>query len=312
MMKTMTFNDFQIRWKDIPYRENSYLSLGNVHPLNIQIGRAANYYKSLVVMNSGKIKNIPSSYAVRTVNPLLANGNYALEFQLVHDSFDEEFQRLCWDMIEVTIGSPQPLKDMIARYMTWQKLLQYKQTEVLSFENQKGLLGELLYLEELLTTITCTDAVNAWCGPEGSDQDYLMETTWTEIKTVALAATTVKISSLQQLDQEIDGLLRIYVLEKSTEGPDRLTLSNVVNQIKTSLAEEPQVLDRFEMKLFKYGYRQKDEDEYRKNWFRLVESREFSVTDDFPKLTRKNVPFGVDDCTYDLSLLSLESFRRQF
>lgn len=310
MMKTMTFSDFQERWKDIPYRENSYLSLGIIHPLNLQIGRAANYYKSLVVMNSGKVKNIPSSYAVRAVNPALANGNYALEFQLVHETFDEEFQRLCWDMIDVTIQSPQPLKDMIARYMTWQKLLQYKHTGVLSFEKQKGLLGELLYLKELLTTMTRSDAVNAWCGPEGSDQDYLMDTTWTEIKTVALASTTVKISSLQQLDQEIDGMLKVYVLEKSTEGPDRVTLPDVVSQIKDILGEEPQVLDRFEMKLFKYGYRQSDEDEYRKNWFRLVESREYSVTDEFPKLTRKNVPSGVEDCKYEISLLSLESFRR--
>ena len=310
-MKTMTFSDFQVRWKDIPYRENSYLSLGDIHPLNLQIGRAANYYKSLAVMNSGKIKDIPSSYAVRAVNPALANGDFVLEFQLVHDTFDEEFQRLCWDMIEVTIESPQPLKDMIARYMTWQKLLQYKNTGVMSFENQKGLLGELLYLEELLSSMTCADAVNAWCGPEGSDQDYVMANTWTEIKTVSLAATTVKISSLQQLDQEIDGILKVYVLEKSTEGPGRVTLPDVVSQIKATLADEPQVLDRFEMKLFKYGYRQADEDEYRKNWFRLVESREFFVTDDFPKLTRKNVPSGVEECTYGLSLLSLEPFRRQ-
>ncbi len=311
MMKTMTFSDFQVRWKDIPYRENSYLSLGNVHPLNLQIGRAANYYKSLVVMNSGKIKDIPSSYAVRAVNPPLANGNYALEFQLVHDTFDEEFQRLCWDMIEVTIESPQPLKDMIARYMTWQKLLQYRHTGVLSFENQKGLLGELLYLEELLSSMACTEAVNAWCGPEGSDQDFVMANTWTEIKTVALAATTVKISSLQQLDQEIDGILKVYILEKSTEGPGRVTLPDVVSRVKSALAEEPQVLDRFEMKLFKYGYRQAEENEYRKNWFRLVESREFTVTNGFPKLTRENIPSGVAECTYDLSLLSLESFRRQ-
>ena len=310
MMKMMTFSDFQVRWKDIPYRENSFLTLEITHPLNLQIGRAANYYKSLAVMNSGKIKDIPSSYAVRAVNPPLANGDFALEFQLVHDAFDEEFQRLCWDMIEVTVESHQPLKDMIARYMTWQKLLQYRHTGALSFENQKGLLGELLYFEELLSTMTRADAVNAWCGPDGSDQDYVMATTWTEIKTVALAATTVKISSLQQLDQEINGMLKVYVLEKSTEGPDRVTLPDVVSRIKAALTEEPQVLDRFEMKLFKYGYRQVDEDEYRKNWFRLVESREFSVTDDFPKLTRKNVPSGVEGCTYDLSLLSLEPFRR--
>lgn len=311
MMKTMTFDEFQKKWANMPERQNSFLSLGNVHPLSLQIGHGSNNFKSFVVMDSGEVKDVPSSFAIQAANPKLANGRRALEFQLVYNNFEEEFQRLCWDMIEVTVESPRPLSDMIARYMSWQRLLQYYKRGKMSFERQKGLLGELLYFSELIKEYSPQYAVTAWCGPDGSDQDYLFETTWTEVKTAALASGTVKISSLEQLNQESDGTLIVYILEKSTPGENRITLPDVVEDIRSALADDALVLDKFNMKLFKYGYREKDEDDYRQNHFRLIEKREYDVTDAFPKLTRNTVPAELAACKYELSLPSLEKYRRK-
>lgn len=311
MMKTMTFHEFQVKWRAIPERQNSYLSLGNVHPLDLQIGYGSNNFKSLVVMNAGVVKDIPSSFAVQVENPELTNGTRVLEFQLIHNSFEEEFQRLCWDMIEVTIESLHPLNDMIARYMTWQRLLQYYSPGIMSFERQKGLLGELLYFQEIVSHFGIHYAINAWCGPDGCDQDYLFETYWAEVKTTALASESVRISSLEQFEQEQDGLLIIYVLEKSTPGENRISLPDVVSEIRRSVAADSVAADKFEMKLFKYGYRSNDEDKYQKNWFRLIEKREYIVDERFPKLTRKNVPAGLSACRYELSLQALESYRRK-
>lgn len=310
MMKTMTFLEFQTKWAAMPERQNSYLSLGDIHPLSLQIGHGSNNFKSFVVMDSGAVKDIPSSFAIKAENPILSNGKRALEFQLVHNSFEEEFQRLCWDMIEATIDSPCPLKDMVARYMAWQRLLQYYRMGIMSFERQKGLLGELLFLQEIINTYGAQYAVKSWCGPDGSDQDYLFETSWAEIKTTALASKSVKISSLEQLDQEQDGNLIVYVLEQSTPGENRIALPDIVTSIRQILAENPIIADQFEMKIFKYGYRDKDEENYRKNYFRMIEKREYSVNDHFPKLTRKNVPTELSACKYELSLPAIEQYRR--
>ena len=73
----------------------------------------------------------------------------------------------------------------------------------------------------------------------------------------------------------------------------------------------PLIADQFEMKLFKYGYRAKDEDVYRKYHFRLIEKREYSVNECFPKLTRKNVPAELSACKYELSLPAIEQYRRK-
>ena len=307
----MTFSKFCEKWEAMPCVENSFLRLGVGHPLDIQIGCGVNNYKSLVIMDTGAVKDVPSSYAVRVVNSQMDNGKMCLEFQLVHTSFEEEFQRLCWDLIVSTVESAQPLDDMIKRYMTWQRLFQYAKRGSLSFEEQKGLLGELLYLEEQINEIGAEEAVAAWCGPDGSDQDFVFAESWTEVKTAALAAESVRISSLQQLEQEVDGTLIVYLLEKSQEGRGKICLLNVVARIRRILGNIPLSSDSFEMKLFKYGYRNNEEFEYRKNWFRSMGKNVYAVTQDFPCLTRKNVPEGVVVAHYELSLAYIEQFRRR-
>lgn len=294
----------------MPLHANGYLSLGLKHPLNLQIGHSLSGYKSFIVMETGEIPNIPSSFAIKAENAQLRNGTWILSFQLVHVAFEEEFLRLCWDMIEATAESPSPQRDLIARYLSWQKLLQYSSKEVMSFQRQKGLLGELMYLSDCLHQMPADKAVDAWTGSDGSDQDFVFEFTWTEVKSVALSADTVKISSMQQLEQEIPGCLVVYTLEKSTEGEGRITLSAIVEDIKTSLHDNPVVLDRFEMKLFKYGYRSQDIGEYNKNHFRFVEKREYTVNDSFPKLCRENVAKEITACSYEISLSAIEPYRR--
>ena len=180
----------------------------------------------------------------------------------------------------------------------------------MSFQRQKGLLGELLYLSDRLRQMSADIVVEAWTGPDGRDQDFIFEAAWAEIKTIALSADTVKISSMQQLEQEVPGYLVVYTLEKSTEGEGRITLSAVAEEIKRSLQDNPVVLDRFEMKLFKYGYRSQDIGEYNKNFFRLIEKREYLVNDSFPKLCRENVAREITACTYEISLSAIEPYRR--
>lgn len=306
----MTFHEFIDKWNLIPERTNGFLSLGMTHPLELQIGYSFNGYKSLIIMNTGKVLDIPSSYAVKAVNTLLGNGEWILEFQLIHSSLEEEFLRLCWDMIEFSLDSKNPLQSLIARYLSWQKLLQYSSNEIMTFQRQKGLLGELLYLKDCLNDIVAETVVNAWKGPEGADQDFLFPLTWAEIKTVALAAQSVRISSMQQLDQEQDGKLIVYILEKSEKGEKAITIPKVIDEITLILQNDLKNFERFEMKLFKYGYRNKDREIYENNYFRMIEKREYLVNSDFPRLYRKNVANEIIACTYEFSLSSIERYRR--
>lgn len=306
----MKFDELKDKWDNMPAVGNGFLKLGLEHQLDLQIGYSQSAYKSFVVMDTGIIKNIPSSFAVKVANVQLMNMSWILEFQLVHPSFEEEFLRLCWDMIEYSSKEEDALDLLIRRYMTWQKLLQYENKSVMSFQRQKGLLGELIYLSTIIDDIGVETAVDSWTGPDGSDQDYLFPSEWAEIKSVSLASETVRISSLQQLQQEMEGELIVYILESTTAGDNRISLVDVVNEIKSKLAENARYLDRFDLKLYKYGYRINHENEYRKNQFRFIEKREYVVNDSFPKLVGDNVSPEIVLCKYELSLAAIEKYRR--
>ena len=306
----MRFDELKEKWDNMPAIGNGFLKLGIEHPLDLQIGYSQSFYKSFVVMDTGIIKNIPSSFAVKVTNIQLENLSWILEFQLVHPSFEEEFLRLCWDMIEYSSKEENALNSLIHRYMTWQKLLQYENKSVMSFQRQKGLLGELIYLSKKIDDIGIDAAVDSWAGPDGSDQDFLFQSGWAEIKSVSLASETVRISSLQQLQQEKEGNLVVYILESTTAGEDRISLIDVVSEIKTKLENHARYLDRFDVKLYKYGYRKNHENEYRENYFRFIEKREYVVNDSFPKLVGNNVSSEIVSCKYELSLAAIEKYRR--
>lgn len=306
----MNFNELKTKWNDMPNIENGFLKLGIVHPLDLQIGYSADSYKSLVVMDTGIIKNIPSSFAVKVTNAQLRNKLWVLEFQLIHSSYEEEFLRLCWDMIEYSQKEENALNALIHRYMTWQKLLQYENKSLMSFQRQKGLLGELMFLSKMIDERGINEAVDSWTGPDGSDQDFVFSTDWAEIKSVSLASETVHISSLQQLQQEMEGYLIIYFLESTSAGEGRLNLVDVVNEVKGKLINNVRYLDRFDLKLYKYGYRKNHENEYCNNQFRFIEKREYVVNDLFPKLIGKNVCMEIVSCKYELSLAAIEKYRR--
>lgn len=304
----MIYNDFIAKWSQIRTQQNSYLSFSNSHPLNISLGYGLNSRKSLIITDTGVIESIPSSFAIQAINPQLANGIYALEFQLVAEKYEEEFLRLCWDMVESTINSKNPLQDLIARYLSWQKLLQYKKDETLSFERQKGLIGELFFLKKILEKYNPKEAIESWQGPEGADQDFVFSNTWAEVKTVAMSAEKVKISSLQQLDQTMEGKLVICAFEKTVKNVNSVSLPDIVSIIKKQYFSDPLLAERFETKLFKYGYRQREEELYAANHFRLAWEKTYSVNKEFPRLIKNNVSPEITNCIYELSLPSLSRF----
>ena len=83
-----------------------------------------------------------------------------------------------------------------------------------------------------------------------------------------------------------------------------------MNEIKMKLMNNARYLDRFDLKLYKYGYRKNHEKEYLENQFRFIEKREYVVNDVFPKLVAGNVFPEIVSCKYELSLAALEKYRR--
>ena len=304
----MTINELQEKWNSISPYTGGFLLVSGDHPLSFHVG----YYGEqmcFMVLNTGKKSKINSSKAIHATYVQTDDKKFALQFLLNYSSLKELFIKLCWDLIDCSKKSSEPVDAIIDRFNAWIRLLQKKGEGLLSPSAQKGLIGELLFLKESILSRGAQVSLNAWVGPEGSDQDYLFETEWCEIKSTTIASVAVSISSLQQLDREDKGKLIVYFLDKTSANGERtVSLPEVINDVK-SILPTPLLVDIFCCKLAMYGYYFKDSERYADYRFRFAEKREYEVRAGFPKLTRKNVPNGILNAVYELDFSSIDQFK---
>lgn len=305
----MTIKELKAKWDDISPYSGGFLLVSGDHPLSFHIGYLGGEQKCFIVLNTGKIEKVISSKAILVECIETEDGTYALRFLLNYPSLDELFVKLCWDLIDSSRNDAIPVKKILSQYFSWQKLLQQAGNGLMSSSVQKGLIGELMQLSESIAETNAENALNAWVGPEGSDQDFLFSDHWEEVKAVSIAADEVMISSLQQLDRTDDGMLIVYFMDKTTStGQRAISLPEVIGQVRQKL-HDSRTRDEFDCKLAKCGYLDKDSEVYKEIRYRIAEKRVFNVDNVFPRLTRKNVSIYIASVKYGINLAMIEPYR---
>jgi hypothetical protein len=238
-------------------------------------------------------------------------GKGILALTLTEASLRDVFHKLCLDIIScVSLASTEKeaVTTAVARTWRWHHLLRGGAADVLSREEQKGLIGELLVLETyFLPVIHAGKAVEAWKGPSGGAKDFVMGSFAVESKACNSASMEVTITSVAQLDASTAPFVYLHVTALDPSNEDGFTVSEVVNRVRALLSgSDPAVSYHFEARLAAAGYR--DEDDYSQSRWRGGERAIFSVTDSFPRLTPATVPAGITRVVYDLDLGQCSAF----
>ncbi len=227
------------------------------------------------------------------------------------------FFRLCCDLLDATRHCPDEstaLGTTINRLWRWQQLMKQGRTDKLTEEEQKGLIGELVFLRDiLLPRFEPMEAISFWQGPIGGEgeKDFSVSNTAVEIKTRAgTSPARVRISSEGQLDTGNYARLFLVVheLSRSSGGqPDSFSLDDLVKQMRdTLMGRQPESLDLFEGRLTSWGY--SDLHDYEKDLFLLLGQSTFAVEDSFPRLVPGSLPAGVRELNYTLDLSACRDF----
>ncbi len=213
------------------------------------------------------------------------------------------FASLCRDAIDAlrSVGPRGSAGYLLAHLMRWRRLLAGG-TGLLADHELRGLLGELIVLRRCLPLWPASTVLLGWAGPLGGHQDIVLPGLRLEVKTARPGASTVKISSLDQLDvSDARLLLSVVTLAPATESDGRAA-SAFVEDIRSDLlsAHESGALLELERRLDRGGY--DGAPGYDQIFFRLESVRHFAVEDDFPRLLRSTAPPGIDDCVYSVEL----------
>jgi hypothetical protein len=205
----------------------------------------------------------------------------------------------------------QIVRIFLERLMQWQEFFDRNGINGLSEEAQRGLYGELYFLKKhlLLTPAHFTFEISGWTGPKNRQHDFQFGEVAVEVKTSsAKQHQKLQISSEQQLDETLVGSLFIFHLSLSAIENHADTLPALIEDIRNTLKNVYSAASDFETSLLERGYLDGQAWRYQRTGYVIRESNMFRVTGEFPRLTERDLPLGVGDLTYSVSVSECKKF----
>ena len=176
--------------------------------------------------------------------------------------------------------------------------------KILTENEVLGLIGELMFLRGTSFEVYgISNGLNGWSGPEPTHKDFSYKNEWFEIKSINTFKNSVSISSLEQLDSELDGHLVVYSFEKMSSSFSGITLNKLVAEISNIIHYETD-RDIFFNKLKQAGYSYNEV--YDNYVFNFVKVDSYLVNADFPRIKAEELPKGIAKVQYELLISMIE------
>lgn len=214
------------------------------------------------------------------------------------------FTMVCADCISASVAPSREegLAQFLSRLDAWRRFLRERRSG-LSHEDTVGLIGELIVVERLVSI--ASHAWSFWLAPRDGLHDFERAGHAVEIKTSLGPSTSIRVSSLDQLDTS--GVRRLDILHiRLIEAPDGMSINSLVTQIEDRIATTSDRL-AFHNALLRRGL-MPGEATGTSPTVQLRSIDGYAVSDSFPKLTRAAVPMAIVDAQYVLDLRALAPF----
>lgn len=232
---------------------------------------------------------------------------YLLDNEL-KDIFSLFIQNILED-IEQSVTESEAITKTLNVVSKWKRLFDKINFNGLTLEQQKGLIGELLFLNYLLNNEkTSTNALNAWTGAEEEFQskDFTLGSVGIEIKFTSSKQPRIIVSNERQLDAE--NLRELFLILYSTEAvkDNGISLNSIIEQTRQNITTEDE-RSIFNSKLQLNGYFDEDREHYG-TMYSLKKTFAFNVTSEFPKIVKSDLPLGIYDTSYSIEISAVENF----
>lgn len=199
----------------------------------------------------------------------------------------------------------------IRHFFKWSSFFENKKKEGLSKDQVKGLIGELIYLKDLLqdSALLIDDVLLSWRGPYDEGHDFVFDFIDYEIKTIDKSKNNVRISSEFQLETDKGKKLELVVITVVPDVESGSTLQKIVNQIKSIVLDKLGDNSIFIKALAQKGLIVGDLEQYEEYSYAPVEQISYdSSHQDFPKLIHSSIPEEINTLNYNIRLNLIENF----
>ena len=289
-------------------RPEYFSRIDDEHILDLHIGLDEKGRKSIELRSMFKPVKVTGTSAIDVTQYTKPEYN-TIRFSLKDDDMSGLFYKFCEDIIEQTKdlkNEKDGYKAITTRFFQWKKMFVLSKNTFLTEPEIMGMIGEILFLRgPLAEEIGLSEALKSWSGQELTHKDFSCSDKWYEVKTISRGNTTVRISSLEQLDSDKNVELIVYSLEKMSPAYNGISLNKLILETRQMFLSADDA-DTFLAKVAMQGYEYNNY--YDEFVFEVSGLTRYKVTDQFPKLTHANVPKEITKANYDLALAEIMSF----
>ena len=251
-------------------------------------------------------------------DPIRNTGNsIRLRDENLQEVPDEIFVHICEELVrQLKETEPPGHQEAIGFFLEkWSSFFKQHGSNGLSDEKQRGLFGELFWLRKLLeNNIDPSVVLKSWKGQERAYHDFDIKGYAVEVNTtISKAVKKIKISNERQLDDKGFESLRLFVLALMVSEGGGESLPEIISSVREKILSSPRASNRFEGQLYSAGYLPAHENRYTSTYTPTngEEGELFIVREGFPRITETQLPDGVGDISYSVSMAHLDDFKTE-
>lgn len=289
--------------------QNTYRRIPN-HNLDFYVP-SGDLITSFVLISPNKSNlNIPQPKSIDIRQEHRTTDNkWILSFTLEDQSYDRLFDRFCRELIENT-ANLEDITDgpdeVILEFSEWKNMFSL---ETIDKDDIQGVIGELLFLKDcLIPTYGESRSIESWTRVNYGKQDFIIDDTWYEVKSMRSGSGRIIISSIEQLDNPKQGHLAIVVLQSSTlTSSSSFNLNTLYEKIMNEL-KHPSSKQMLKDALKRYGI---PDERYDELIFEEMDIESYAISGTFPRIKNTDIPKGVRIPSYEIMVATIEPFKEQ-
>jgi hypothetical protein len=239
---------------------------------------------------------------------------YLLIIRQEEESNTEIFESLLQNLVDHLLNNKDEsiFKTVYSVLDRWRTFFQRGGFKKLSEEQQRGLFGELWFINEWLDKFPDMPplVIEQWEGPTKGRIDFKSSKKGLEIKTVSEKLTkTIKISNENQLKlTEAVSTIYLYVCFLEQSKTHGMSLQDLAVKVREKIAvRSERIALIYNDFLTDLGFR---EEEYTDSMYFVEKVEVYEAEESFPRLSKENLPRGISHVSYNIDLTHCEEFER--